>query len=75
MTWKVKEVLNPHTHDCENCVFVGWYKNANVYFCPRLAGNDLGSVIIRESSEPSNYWSLSVWRGTKPRKIAVMEKV
>jgi len=59
--------LEPYEHDCTRCVWVGWiYVKGggkwgsdwgNMYFCPPHSATDRGSVIIRFSDEPSDYWS------------------
>lgn len=38
-----------YIHDCDDCVFLGNYKNTDLYFCNPV------SVISRKSSEPSDY--------------------
>jgi len=49
-------IMVPYDHDCNGCVWVGWYwpnRNqppANVYLCGK-------TVIIRHSSDGSDYWS------------------
>ena len=51
------QVLEPYDHDCKKCVWVGWFSApgsnlpANVYLC------NSKTVIIRFSSEPSDYWA------------------
>lgn len=57
--------IQPYKHDCEKCVWVGWFHMgsgwANVYFCPNPLGDWYpGSVVIRYSNEPSDYWSSPV---------------
>jgi len=47
-----------YTHDCSSCLFLQCYKEYDLYFCPRSAPSCLGgSVIARESSEASDYFS------------------
>jgi hypothetical protein len=49
-------MIEPYKHDCGKCKWVGWYMHpgsnlpANVYLCGQV-------VIIRHSSEGSDYWS------------------
>ena len=51
------QVLEPYDHDCKKCVWVGWFSApgsnlpANVYLC------NSKTVVIRFSSEPSDYWA------------------
>jgi hypothetical protein len=64
-----KKTLQPYEHDCEACIFVGWIHIkgggkhgsdwGNMYFCPPRKGSlgKHGSVVIRFSDEPSDYWS------------------
>lgn len=53
--------VEPYEHDCKNCVWVGWYSHAggklgNMYVC---SYQDKHTVIIRYSSRPSDYWSMT----------------
>ena len=68
-------VMQPYKHDCDECIWVGWiHVNrggkfgsswGNMYFChadqsrPHLHSHP-GSVIIRFSDEPSDYWSRGI---------------
>lgn len=51
------KTLEPYDHDCDKCVWVGWFSYhpdkdpANIYLCQNK------TVVIRFSSEPSDYWS------------------
>jgi hypothetical protein len=64
------KVLQPYAHECSNCIWVGWiYVKGggkwgsdwgNMYFCPNNREGRHGSVIIRFSDEPSDYWSNEV---------------
>src|SRR5262245_33964900 len=70
----------PYAHDCYNCIWVGWFfggeQYANVYFCPSGGhGPSKGSVIIRYSDEPSDYWSAPVFHGSNPIALEDGEKV
>jgi hypothetical protein len=64
--------IDPYVHDCNRCIWVGWIyvkgggkfgsNWGNMYFCPNHPDHrDLskypGSVVIRFSNEPSDYWS------------------
>lgn len=42
-------------HDCDCCLFLGTFNNADLYFCPSDMG--IPTVIARLSSEPSDYAS------------------
>jgi hypothetical protein len=42
-------------HDCENCVFLGSYKNKDLYSCSQ--GNEINTVIFRNSSNDFDYAS------------------
>jgi hypothetical protein len=44
-----------HAHDCEACLFLGQYGEADLYLCPKEAGGP--TVIARFSGEPSDYAS------------------
>jgi hypothetical protein len=50
------KTIQPYSHDCKSCVWVGWFSPwvdkppMNVYLCDK-------TVIIRFSDEPSDYWS------------------
>ena len=50
-TPKTSSSLANHTHDCDCCEFVGMFASKDVYICGK-------SVVIRHSSEPSDYSSL-----------------
>ena len=63
----MSKILQPYTHDCFHCIWVGWLlcgnaKNGwgNVYFCPPFKGERGGSIIIRYGDEGSQYISLPV---------------
>ena len=45
-------------HDCNSCVFLGNYKEHDVYFCPKDSFG--GTLIFRYSSEGSEYCSSPV---------------
>lgn len=60
--------LHPYEHDCDRCIWVGWIHIkgggkwgsdwGNMYFCPPENPDvSRGSVVIRFSDEPSDYWS------------------
>ena len=66
------KVLTPYEHDCDRCVWVGWFhkqgggKNGsnwgNMYFCPSDPTKDdfaetPGTILIRFSDQPDDYWS------------------
>jgi len=72
--------IEPYKHDCERCIWVGWIYIkgggkwgsdwGNMYFCPsnpehRDVTKYPGSVVIRFSDEPSDYWSNAVGITTK----------
>lgn len=48
------KVIQPYEHDCKRCKWVGWMsvgeKLGNVYLCGQ-------TVVVRWSSEPSDYWA------------------
>lgn len=48
-----RNVKPAHSHDCEQCRFLGSLNGEDLYFCP----ND-GSYVRRTSSEPSDCGSL-----------------
>jgi len=65
-------ILQPYKHDCTACIWVGWIYIkgggkfgsdwGNMYYCPPRpkVAMDQGSVVIRFSDEPSDYWSNAV---------------
>jgi len=61
------DTLEPYDHDCKACKWVGWFTPPeggaplNVYLCGE-------TVIIRFSSEDSDYWSQTVGN-TDPHPI------
>ena len=58
-------IMKPYKHDCEDCVWVGWFSpysdkpRMNVYLCKGE------TVIIRFSDEPGDYWSKTVGESIK----------
>lgn len=67
--------IEPYAHACSRCIWVGWIfvkgggkwgsDWGNMYFCPtprtgEEAKRRPGSVVIRFSDEPSDYWSNGV---------------
>ena len=51
-----------HEHDCNSCIFLGNYysspkKICDMYYCK---GSDGGTIIIRNSSDGPDYWSMPV---------------
>ena len=44
-----------YKHDCENCISLAEFRNADLYFCRQ--GGFLPTVIARYSDEPSDYAS------------------
>ena len=67
--------IEPYKHDCSECVWVGWYSEkdgslSNIYVCPEEHSPTGVTVVIRHSSEPSNYWSGST--GSKPHAIEAL---
>lgn len=64
------KTIEPYAHDCDKCVFVGWYSRvdppANIYLC----GN---TVIIRYSSDPPDYWSGSAFPGNRPHSVSILD--
>jgi len=49
------------THDCKTCMYLGQYREFDVYWCPNSDWSDTfggGSAIARYSSEPSDYKSM-----------------
>jgi len=70
--------IEPYKHDCQSCIWVGWIHIkgggkfgsdwGNMYFCPNFESDDTkhpGTVLIRFSDEPSDYWSHGVGECTK----------
>lgn len=71
----MSKVLQPYKHDCPHCIWGGWIHVkgggkfgsdwGNLYFCPNQ-NKDAdtlkypGSVIIRFSDEPDDYWSTPI---------------
>jgi len=63
-------IIQPYEHDCDGCIWVGWIRvkgggkfgsdHGNMYYCPSTAPTSQGSVIIRFSDEPSDYWSCPI---------------
>jgi len=59
-----RDILHPYYHDCDECRWVGWFSPyadkvpMNVYLCR-------DTVIIRFSSEGSDYWSARAEEGIK----------
>jgi len=60
-------VIQPYEHDCDRCIWVGWFPGSdgrwgNMYFCPPRTEDerDRGSVVIRYSDRPDDYWSSPV---------------
>ena len=49
-----------YIHDCDACVFLGQYKEYDLYYCPSEP-----TVICRESSEPGDYGSGLVFSTTQ----------
>jgi hypothetical protein len=47
-----------YQHDCEDCVFLGTYGDADLYFCKVRSLMPEGTLLARHSSEPSDYWSM-----------------
>ncbi|MAP23896.1 MAG: hypothetical protein CL582_23440 [Alteromonadaceae bacterium] len=68
--------IEPFIHDCTVCIWMGWVLRenipANMYFCPG-SRNDIGTIILRYSDEPSDYLSRPVWRSSfnKPSSIRI----
>ena len=63
-----RQDIKPYDHNCDRCVWVGWYGDealANIWFCPREGEPEWykGDLIIRNSSEPRDYWSHDVGGG------------
>jgi len=61
--------VEPYKHDCEECTWVNWIvvdedRLGNMYFCSN-GHHAIGSVIIRFSDEPSDYWSAPIGAITK----------
>lgn len=55
--------IKPFKHDCDKCVWVGWItaqgRLGNMYFCPKN-NSEHGTVLIRFSDDPPDYWSSSI---------------
>lgn len=47
-----------HQHDCDDCVFLGTYGDADLYICFVRTLMPEGTLLVRHSSEPSDYWSM-----------------
>ena len=68
--WEDRTSIEPYKHDCAACVWVGFISNVkgqkvgNMYFCPKC-DSKYGSIIIRFSDEPSDYWSAPVGAAVK----------
>lgn len=58
-------LIEPYKHDCDACTFVGWYGDDNVYVCRQPSG--FWSLVIRHSSEPSDYTSMSFAKDGPPK--------
>ncbi len=62
MAQKLK-AIDPYKHDCDKCQWVCWGDNGklqtNIYICGE-------TLIIRHSSEPSDYSSHMIQKGSKP---------
>lgn len=61
--------VEPYKHDCEDCAWVNWIvidgkRLGNMYFCKNSI-SEMGSVVIRFSDEPSDYWSSPIGMATK----------
>jgi hypothetical protein len=50
-----------YKHDCDDCVFLGRYEHADLYHCRVRSLMPEGTLLARQSSEPSHYWSM--WPG------------
>ena len=71
--------IEPYVHECSRCEWVGWIHIkgggkfgsdwGNMYYCPGHLHGALvyghGTVVIRFSDEPSDYWSSPVGFATK----------
>lgn len=69
--------IEPYEHDCDRCIWVSWIYIkgggkfgsdwGNMYYCPPRSKSeyDKGSVLIRFSDEPSDYWSSPVGAAVK----------
>lgn len=74
---KIKDIIEPYEHDCENCQWVGWFSPwrdkppMNVYICESPVTGKT-TVVIRFSSEGSDYWSATAGELIKGN-IAIME--
>jgi hypothetical protein len=66
--------VEPYKHDCKSCKWVGWIsctkRLGNMYFCPKCDG---GTVIIRFSDDPGDYWSSPIMG--EPHSCAVPKEV
>ena len=73
-----RKLLQPYKHDCDKCIWVAWihvkgggkFGNdwGNMYFCPNPSDGEPknlspGSVIIRFSDTPDDYWSSPIGFG------------
>lgn len=47
-----------YEHDCTDCVFLGTYGDADLYFCGVRTLMPPGTLLVRHSSDPSDYWSM-----------------
>lgn len=67
--------IEPYVHDCQHCIWVGWMRIkgggkwgsdwGNMYYCPPTVMTPRGSVVIRFSDEPSDYWSSPIGASVK----------
>lgn len=71
-------IIEPYKHDCERCVWVSWIHIkgggkfgsdwGNMYHCPgyeHAASIGYGTILIRFSDEPSDYWSSPIGAAVK----------
>jgi hypothetical protein len=57
------EEYKRYTHDCTRCIFLGQFKDADLYYCDQLSTSRSGrltkdpTIVARYSNEPSDYSS------------------
>lgn len=46
-----------YEHDCKNCVFLGWYDNYDLYYCPTVKGGKDAYTVLARFGEGNDYHS------------------
>lgn len=67
-----RRAIQPYKHDCDRCIWCGWVpmgdgQLANLYYCPprEEAAGDRGSILLRFSDRPGDYFSTPVGAAVK----------